>query len=217
MVRTCIILIDGAHARFFNLEIVGVWRMLVQREQPTRLLLVAEPRLLGGLRDERRYERLRGTEVIQLGENLTQRPVAQIHSILSLRAPYRRPLSFWRERSSAGRWTHPSSSPSREAGCLWASRSLRCCVLRPTLCGARAGRARARGACMSCPAPSAPPTPSPSARTSSVCSTGSATCTNGHFMDTFRNGEGRECRTRPSARLSRLLDRVSLLRRRGCQ
>lgn len=153
MVRTCIVVIDGAHARFFNLEIpeepradggarlieaqdlvnpaaeiperglfsdrrgqahaspagaahalddgrerhrheferrwvrrlVDAIEHFVRGEQPARLLLVAEPRLLGVLRDEINDERLRGIEVIELGENLTQRPVAQIQSILALR------------------------------------------------------------------------------------------------------------------------------------
>ena len=153
MARTCIITIDGAHARFFTLEIpeeprtdggarlveaqdlvnpdaeiparlrfsdrqgrahaspLGAAHALddgrerhrqelerrwtqrlaseaarfVQREQATRLLLVAEPRVLGALRDELSHAPLRDVEIIELGENLTQRPAAQIQSILALR------------------------------------------------------------------------------------------------------------------------------------
>jgi protein required for attachment to host cells len=153
MARTCITVVDGAHARFFTLEIpedpiidggarliehqdlvnpeadipehqlfsdrrgrahaspagaahalddgrerhleelerryvrrlVDETERFVQRERATRLLLVAEPRLLGVLREQLRYDRLRGVEVVELGENLSQRPVAQIQSILALR------------------------------------------------------------------------------------------------------------------------------------
>lgn len=153
MARTCIIAIDGAHARFFTLEIpeepradggarlvegqdlvnpeadipqrlqfsdrrgrahasptspahalddgrerhrreldrrwtrrfVQETEHFLQRETATRLLLVAEPRMLGVLRDELRYERLTGIEVIELEQNITQFPVAQIQSILALR------------------------------------------------------------------------------------------------------------------------------------
>jgi protein required for attachment to host cells len=153
MARTCIIAIDGAHARFFTLEVpeearadggpllvegqdlvnpeadiperlqfsdrrgrahasptspahalddgrerhrqeldrrwtrrlVDETEQFLQRAQARRLLLVAEPRMLGVLRHELRDERLRGVEVIELGENLTQHPVGQIQSILALR------------------------------------------------------------------------------------------------------------------------------------
>ena len=153
MARTCIIVVDSAHARFFTLEIpeepsidggarfvehqdlvnpeadiperalfsdrrgsahaspkgaahalddgrerhrqelerryvrrlVDETERFVQREQARRLLLVAEPRLLGVVREQLRYDRLRQIEVIELGENLCQRPIAQIQSILALR------------------------------------------------------------------------------------------------------------------------------------
>lgn len=153
MASTCIILVDGAHARFFTLEIpedpsvdggarlvehqdlvnpeadvperalfsdrrgsahasptggahalddgrerhreelerryvrrlVDEAERFVQREEARRLLLVAEPRLLGVLREQLRYERLRQVEVIEVGENLCQRPSDQVQSILALR------------------------------------------------------------------------------------------------------------------------------------
>jgi protein required for attachment to host cells len=82
---------DGRERHLEELERRYVRRLVdelerfVQRERATRLLLVAEPRLLGVLREQLRYERLRGVEVVELGENLSQRPVAQIQSILALR------------------------------------------------------------------------------------------------------------------------------------
>lgn len=153
MARTCIIVVDGAHARFITLEIpeeprldggarliehrdlvnpeaeVPERRMFSDRrgrahaspkgashalddgraqhrhelerryirhlldemerfvlsEHATRLLLVSEPRVLGALREQLRYDRLGGIEVIEIGENLAQRPLEQIQSVLALR------------------------------------------------------------------------------------------------------------------------------------
>lgn len=153
MTRTSIIVVDGAHARFFTLEIPeeprvdGGARLLetqdlvnpdadiperlqfsdrmgrahaspggashalddgrgrhrqelarrwarrlldeaehfVGREQSARVLLVGGPPLLGLLREQLVHERLWGVEVVELTENLTQHPAAQIHAILASR------------------------------------------------------------------------------------------------------------------------------------
>jgi protein required for attachment to host cells len=57
----------------------------VAHEQATRLLIVSEPRLLGTLRQQLSYERFRGVEITELGENLSRRPLEQIQSVLALR------------------------------------------------------------------------------------------------------------------------------------
>jgi protein required for attachment to host cells len=57
----------------------------VREARSARLVLVAEPRLLGVLRAQLVHERLHGIEVAELGENLTQHPVAQIHAMLAVR------------------------------------------------------------------------------------------------------------------------------------
>jgi protein required for attachment to host cells len=151
MNRTCIIVADGAHARFFTLEIPeepradGGARLVetrdlvnpdgdiperlqfsdragkahaspegaahalddgrerhrqelgrrwarcvldemdrfVRHERSTRLLLVAELRVLGALREQLLHERLRDIDIVELGQNLAQHPVAHIHSTLA--------------------------------------------------------------------------------------------------------------------------------------
>ena len=57
----------------------------MRHESSTRLLLVAELRVLGALREQLLHERLRNIEIVELGENLAQHPVAHIHSTLALR------------------------------------------------------------------------------------------------------------------------------------
>lgn len=54
-------------------------------QQSKRLVLVAEPRLLGVLRAQLVHERLHGVEIAEVGENVTRHPVAQIQSMLALR------------------------------------------------------------------------------------------------------------------------------------
>ena len=66
-------------------RVVNETERFAQRENATKLLLVAEPRLLGALRAQLRYDHLRDLDVVEVGENLTQRPTAQIQSILALR------------------------------------------------------------------------------------------------------------------------------------
>jgi protein required for attachment to host cells len=58
-------------------------RFLQQQQQARRLLLVAEPRLLGVYRQQLRPERSSQIEIIEVGENLSQRPISQIQSILA--------------------------------------------------------------------------------------------------------------------------------------
>jgi protein required for attachment to host cells len=55
------------------------------QQQARRLLLVAEPRLLGVFREQRRHERSNPMEIIEVGENLSQRPIAQIQLSLAWR------------------------------------------------------------------------------------------------------------------------------------
>jgi protein required for attachment to host cells len=57
----------------------------VRHERSTRLLLIAELRVLGALRELRVRERLGDIEIVELGENLVLHPVAQIQSILASR------------------------------------------------------------------------------------------------------------------------------------
>jgi protein required for attachment to host cells len=57
----------------------------VSAQQATRLLFVAEPRLLGTWREQLPYERFRGVEVVEVGENVSRRPLEQIQSVLALR------------------------------------------------------------------------------------------------------------------------------------
>jgi protein required for attachment to host cells len=71
--------------RRFARRVVDETERFIQREQARRLLLVAEPRVLGALREQLRDERLRQVEIVELCENLSQRPIAQIQSILALR------------------------------------------------------------------------------------------------------------------------------------
>jgi len=70
--------------RFFR-RLVGEVERFVQREQARRLVLVADSRLLGALREQLQGERLPQVEISEVGENLSQRPVAIIQSILALR------------------------------------------------------------------------------------------------------------------------------------
>jgi len=72
-------------ARRFVRRVVGEAERFVEREDARRLLLVAEPRLLGVLREQLHPERLPQVEIGEVGENLSQRPVAQIQSVLALR------------------------------------------------------------------------------------------------------------------------------------
>ena len=57
----------------------------VRQEKSARLLLVAELRVLGALREQMVHERLRDIQIVELGENLTQHPVAEIQSTLASR------------------------------------------------------------------------------------------------------------------------------------
>jgi protein required for attachment to host cells len=65
-------------------RVVNEMEHFAQRENATKLLLVAEPRLLGALRDQPGYH-LREIDIVEVGENLTQRPAEQIQAILALR------------------------------------------------------------------------------------------------------------------------------------
>lgn len=57
----------------------------VRQQQATRLMLVAEPRLLGTWREELGYGRFRAVEIIEVGENVSRRPLDQIQAVLALR------------------------------------------------------------------------------------------------------------------------------------
>jgi protein required for attachment to host cells len=57
----------------------------VKAQQATRLMFVAEPRLLGTWREQQPYDRLRAVEIVEVGENLSRRPLDQIQSVLALR------------------------------------------------------------------------------------------------------------------------------------
>ena len=66
-------------------RLVDEMAQFVRYEQSTRLLLVAEPRVLGALREQLVHERLRNIEIVELGENLALHPVAHIQSSLASR------------------------------------------------------------------------------------------------------------------------------------
>jgi len=55
----------------------------VRREEATRLLLIASPRLLGTMRAELDRGRLAGVELVELSEDLSRRPLDQIQSLLA--------------------------------------------------------------------------------------------------------------------------------------
>lgn len=57
----------------------------VKAQQATRLVLVAEPRLLGTLREQLPSERFRAVDIVEVGENVSRRPLDQIQSVLALR------------------------------------------------------------------------------------------------------------------------------------
>ncbi len=57
----------------------------VKAQRANRLMIVAEPRLLGALREQLPHERFRDVEIVEVGENLSRRPLDQIQSILALR------------------------------------------------------------------------------------------------------------------------------------
>lgn len=57
----------------------------VSRTQAKRLVLVAEPRLLGVLREQLIHESLPGVAIVELCENLTQHAVGHIQSLLASR------------------------------------------------------------------------------------------------------------------------------------
>jgi protein required for attachment to host cells len=60
-------------------------RQFVAAEDATRLLIVAEPRLLGALREQIDGTLSDQVEVVELGENLSRHPLDQIQHILALR------------------------------------------------------------------------------------------------------------------------------------
>jgi protein required for attachment to host cells len=65
-------------------------RQFVAAERATRLLIVAEPRLLGELREHIDGTLSEKVEIVELGENLSRHPLNQIQEILALRGPCQR-------------------------------------------------------------------------------------------------------------------------------
>ena len=70
---------DRRYARWVLGEAAG----FVAAERASRLLIVAEPRLLGVLREQVQPERFHGVEITDLTEEIAQLPLEQIHTILA--------------------------------------------------------------------------------------------------------------------------------------
>jgi len=63
----------------------------VKDQQASRLMFVAEPRLLGTLREQLPYERFHAVEIVEIGENLSRQPLKQIQRVLALRGAVQAP------------------------------------------------------------------------------------------------------------------------------
>lgn len=73
---------ERRHARRVAVEI----EQFVARQEATQLLLVAEPRLLGVLREQLDERRLRVGQIVEIPENLSRRSLREIQSSLVRRA-----------------------------------------------------------------------------------------------------------------------------------
>jgi protein required for attachment to host cells len=92
-------------ARRFARSVAERLASFAAEQAATEIVLVAEPRSLGALREQIVAKHLRGVDLVELGENLTRRPLVQIQSVLALRgvvpAAHAPELGVFRPRGQA--------------------------------------------------------------------------------------------------------------------